>query len=372
MPPSPPHIMLFAGPFQLRGTCSYTMRLIEHLPKNGFTVSVNCTDADLIRRQMPGDVRLREYRRLTTPIWGRAVRHMMYKDVESKPPDLLHIQSRQMWQDGRWLARRLQRPYVVTVHDHLYDKETFGVDFKWCRKIIAVSESVKANLLERTSFAENQIAVIHTGVGMPDVSLTRPPLQPGHVPVVGTAGPLEAVKGFPFFLSAAQQVLASGRDVEFLIAGAGPEEANLRRLTRELGITQKVTFVPNFSELNESLSAMDIFCLPSLQQGLGTIMLEPMAMAKPVIATGVGGVYSVVEDGRTGLMVPPSNSQALAEKILDLLNHPDRARAIGEAARARVLAEFSIEKMIDQTAGLYREILDAEKLATPVAVKTTK
>ena len=146
-----------------------------------------------------------------------------------------------------------------------------------------------------------------------------------------------------------------------LIAGAGPEEANLRRLARELGIAQKVTFVPNLSDLNESLAAMDIFCLPSLQQGLGTIMLEPMAMAKPVIATGVGGVYSVVEDGRTGLMVPPSNSQALAEKILDLLNHPDRAGTIGEAARARVVSDFSVEKMIRQTAGLYRELLDAEK-----------
>ncbi len=348
------------------------MRLMEHLPQNGFQVTVTCTDAELIRRLMPGGIQIREYRRLAMPIWGRAVRYMMFNDVAAQPPNLLHIQSRQVWQDGRWLARRLKRPYVVTVHDHLYENETFGVDFHWCRKVIAVSESVKANLLARTSIHEDRIAVIHTGVAVPDQATALPPLQPGHVPVVGTAGPLEAVKGFPFFLSAAQQVLAAGRDVEFLIAGAGPEESNLRRLARELGIAQKVTFVPNLSELTESLEAMDIFCLPSLQQGLGTIMLEPMAMAKPVIATGVGGVYSVVDDGKTGLMVPPSNSRALAEKILELLNHPERARAIGEAARARVAAEFSVEKMIRETAGLYREILDAEPSATAaVAVPTT-
>lgn len=365
MPAAKPHIMLFAGPFQLRGTCSYTMRLMEHLPDHGFDVSVVCSDADMIRTLMGEDIEVREYRRLATPVWGRAVRYMMLKDAETHPPDMLHIQSRQVWENGRWLARRLHRPYVVTVHDHLHEQESFGIDFIWCRKVIAVSESVKNNLLQRTKLREDQITVIHTGVGIPPADETREPLMPDRVPVVGTAGPLEAVKGFPFFLSAAQQVLATGRDVEFLIAGAGPEEFNLRRLARQLGIADKVTFVPNLSELTESLDAMDVFCLPSLEQGLGTIMLEPMAMGKPVIATGVGGVYSVVEDGRTGLMVPPSDSRALAASILELLNDPGRARQIGQAGRERVVSEFGVQKMIRQTVDLYRELLEVpEPVAT--------
>jgi len=362
MPDSDPHIMLFAGPFQLRGTCSYTMRLMEYLPRSGYRVSVNCSDASMIRALADERMDIREYP-WNTPVWGRVVRYLMSREVEANPPDLLHIQSRQVWSDGRWLARRLKRPYVVTVHDHLGDRDTFGIDFKWCRKVIAVSESVKANLLERTKMRDEQIQVIHTGVHVPPAEELRQTLEPGRVPVVGTAGPLEAVKGFPFFLSAAQRVLASGTDVEFLIAGAGPEEDNLRRLARELGITQKVTFVPNLSELTESLEAMDIFCLPSLNQGLGTIMLEPMAMAKPVIATGVGGVYSVVEEGHTGLIVPPSNSEALAEKILYLLDNPEQAHTIGHAARERVIAEFNVEKMIHETVRLYDDILGRNEVA---------
>ncbi len=356
-----PHIMLFAGPFQLRGTSSYTLRLMEHLPDQNFDVAVVSSDTDMIRSLARADVQVREFRRLRTPLWGRAVRYLMLKEIEVAPPDLLHVQSRTVWQDGRWLARRLQRPYVITVHDHLHKHETFRIDPRWCRKVIAVSESVKANLLDRTSLRSEQVIVIHTGVNIPQEEAVVPARGADHVPVVGTAGPLEAVKGFPFFLGAAHQVLAAGRDVEFLIAGAGPEEFNLRRLARELEIAEKVTFVPNLAELTESVEAMDIFCLPSLQQGLGTIMLEPMAMGKPVIATHVGGVESVVDDGVTGLMVPPSNSEALAGRILELIDDPARARALGSAARARVREEFNAEKMIRQTVKLYRDLLGVDE-----------
>ena len=167
------------------------------------------------------------------------------------------------------------------------------------------------------------ISVIHSGVDTDEAVSEVNVLEANRVPIVGTAGPLEAVKGFPFFLGAAARVLATGRDVEFVIAGAGPEESNLRRLACELRIDSRVTFVPNLFEFDDALSAMDIFCLPSLQQGIGTIMLEAMAMGRPVIATRVGGVHRVVRDNDTGLLVPPSNSEALAQRIEELLDDPD-------------------------------------------------
>ena len=255
------------------------------------------------------------------------------------------------------MARRLRCPYVLTVHDYFGSRERFRFDRRQGRRIIAVSGSVKSELLERTDLPDEMVQVIHSGVAASVETESLPVLDPGHVPVVGTAGPLEAVKGLPFFLGAAQKVLARRPNVEFLVAGAGPEESNLRRLVRDLGITEHVTFVPNLLDFSTSLAAMDIYCLPSLRQGLGTIMLEAMAMAKPVIASGVGGVYSVVHDNETGLVIPPSDSQQLAEKILELLDDPVRARAIGEAARSMVQREFGVEKMVDGTARLYREVL---------------
>lgn len=361
------HILLVAGPFQLRGTCSYTMRLMQHLTEQGFSVSVVCSDASLIRRRCPKEVSLREYRHFGNPFFHHIVRYLVLRDLKDARPDLIHIQSRNMLEDGQWLARRMNCPYIVTIHDHLGVNESLRTDPLWCRKVIAVSDSVKQELVQNHGIPPDSIAVIHTGVDPPSLESSKPPLQPERVPVIGTAGPLEAVKGFPFFLSAAQQVLATGRDVEFLIAGAGPEEFNLRRLARDLGIADKVTFVPNLTDLTESLSAMDIFCLPSLQQGLGTIMLEPMALGKPVIASNVGGVYSVIEDNRSGLLVPPSDSQALAARILELLDDPNRARAIGQAGRSQVLENFRVDEMIRLTADLYREGLEQPAIAPTAA-----
>jgi glycosyltransferase involved in cell wall biosynthesis len=149
--------------------------------------------------------------------------------------------------------------------------------------------------------------------------------------------------------------MAEHPDAEFLIAGAGPEERNLRRQVQELGIAQHVTFVPAMMDLHNSLMAMDVFVLPSLKQGLGTIMLEAMVRGRPVIATGAGGVYSAVADDQTGLLVPPRDSAALAARINELLRDPLRARRIGRAGRETVIANFPVQRMVEQTARLYRQ-----------------
>jgi glycosyltransferase involved in cell wall biosynthesis len=121
-------------------------------------------------------------------------------------------------------------------------------------------------------------------------------------------------------------------------------------------------------DFTASLSAMDIFCLPSLQQGLGAIMMEGMAMGKPVIASNVGGVYSVVSDGETGLLVPPSDSRRLAERIQELLNDPVAARAIGEAGRQLIRDNFNVETMVERTVELYHQVLQSSPSSqTPVS-----
>jgi glycosyltransferase involved in cell wall biosynthesis len=262
---------------------------------------------------------------------------------------------------GVHLARGLKVPYIVTVHDYLSPRERLRLDKTYGKRVLTVSQSVKSELLLQARLPSELVTVIHAGVEIPADEDLKPVLAPDKLPVVGTAGPLEAVKGLPFFLGAAQRVLASHPEVQFLIAGAGPEEENLRRLVRELNIVEAVTFVPNLYDFSTALEAMDIFCLPSVRQGLGTIMLDAMGRGIPVIATGVGGVYSVVSDGETGLVVPPSNSTRLAERILELLEDPLRARNLAANGRELVREEFNVERMVQETAELYREIVEEAK-----------
>jgi glycosyltransferase involved in cell wall biosynthesis len=359
MPDDPLNVLLVAGRFEVRGATSYTLRLAEHLEKYGVRPTIVCSNAEGIESTRRARLQIREYPHVELPVVGRLLREWILPPLHESPPDLIHIQARPLLGLGSWLARRRQRPFVITVHDFPPAGRRPRFDRQLGPKVIAVSDSVRDAVLEAWRLPPGDVTVIHSGVETEPAGRSLPVLEPGHVPVVGTAGPLEAVKGLPYFLSAAQKVNKVRDDVQFLIAGAGPEEANLRRLARRLKIDRQVTFAPNLRDFGPSVAAVDVFCLPSLQQGLGSIMLEAMAMGKPVIASAVGGIHSVIRDGETGLLVPPSQSAPIAEGILDLLRDPVRARAIGEAGRAFVKHEFRAETMVERTVEVYHQVLEA-------------
>lgn len=353
----PSAIVLLSGSFQPRGSSRYTLRLAEHLGSRGVVPVVFCPNAENLSPERRKILQIREYPQLRSPVLSGLARHWVFRDLRDLKPKLLHVQSRRVLKLGTWLAGRLALPYLITVHDYVPRGGKFPVDWELCKGIIAVSESVKRDLCTNRKIDPDRVSVIRSGVDLFPAEEIRVPLEPSRIPVVGTACPLEPTKGLPFFLGAAAKVLATGRDVEFLVAGSGPEEYNLRRLTRVLGIGSRVTFVPYLLDFAPSLQAMDIFVLPSLQQGLGTIMLEAMALGRPVIATRVGGAYGVVHDHVTGLLVPPSNSGELADRMIEYLSDPLKARSIGQAAREMVSIEYPLEGMISRTAELYHRLL---------------
>jgi glycosyltransferase involved in cell wall biosynthesis len=270
----------------------------------------------------------------------------------------VHVQTRGLARLGMRVARALGVPYVLTVHDFLEPGQRLPIDPMRCKRIIAVSDAVRCGLMETAGIAEDLVTVIPSGVDVPRSLAGPAPNAPRRVPVIGTAGPLERIKGHQFFLEAARRVLDAGIEAEFVVAGSGQEEAFLRRLSKSLGITEHVTFAPHVREYIDVLEALDIFVLPSLQQGLGTVMIEAMALQKPVIAARVGGVQSVVRDGETGLLVPSGDVIALAEAMIRLLRCPAEAARLGSAGRALVTRDFNVEQMAGRTAELYRQVVE--------------
>lgn len=354
-------VLLVCPRLEARGSSSYALRLMRRLGDRGIDLMVVSPDAPPPSLPVRADLRWTRVPRLENPVLGPLFVRMLVGELRANPPDLIHATARSTLPQATAMGRALGVPVVVTAHDHLrpgerFRRDRFRVDPRVVQRVIAVSESIKTDLLRNTRLPESFIEVIVGGVETELAVQPVVPFEPGHVPVIGTAGPLEAVKGIPFFLGAAKRVLEAGREIEFLVAGSGPEEANLRRMTRELGIAGRVTFVPYVLEFSETLGAMDVFVLPSLQQGLGTVMLEAMSLARPVVATGVGGVYSVVRDGETGLVVPPSQSEPLAEKMLLLADQPELARRLGETARDVVRRQFNVNRMIEETVAMYRDM----------------
>ncbi|HBN79330.1 MAG TPA: glycosyltransferase family 1 protein [Planctomycetaceae bacterium] len=347
-------VMLLSDAFEVRGASTQTLVLAEHLVDYGIRASILTPSIRSVAPDRRSKLDVREYPYLNYPLINRIVLRLIVQDYGDQPPHLIHIQSRRMLNNGIRLARQFGIPYLLTIHDYLNRGEMLNFDTQFGRKIIAVSESVKSELLTQPSISSDQVVVIHSGVEMTPNAIMEPILPENRVPVIGTAGPLEQIKGVSYFLQAARIVLSRIPEVEFLVAGSGPEEKNLRQLARELGIDKHVTFVPNLYGFQEALKAMDIFCLPSIKQGLGTIMLEAMALGRPVVASNVGGIFTAIKDNETGFLVPHSDSESLAEKLVYLLQNPEEARKIGEAGRIQVGKNFRIDQSVGHIADLYR------------------
>lgn len=168
-------------------------------------------------------------------------------------------------------------------------------------------------------------------------------VQPGE-PVVGIVGVMRPEKDHPTFLHAARLVLDRVPRARFLLVGPPPGE--LGRLAEELGIAERVTFTGERSDVPQLLSMFDVFALTSYAECFPMAVLEAMAVGRPTVCTSVGGVPEIVDDGVTGYLVPPRDPVALAERLVALLEDPERAAEMGRAARARVEAEFTIEHSV--------------------------
>ncbi len=175
--------------------------------------------------------------------------------------------------------------------------------------------------------------------------------------LIGTVGRLTPVKGIPYLLEAASVLLRQGAKVKILVVGEGSIRQDLTAQTRSLGITDHVVFLGHREDTDALLQALDIFVLPSLSEGVPMALLEAMAAARAVVASRVGGIPEIIEDGFEGHLVEPMDVKGLVERCRRLIESPDVARKMGEQGRKRVERDFSATTMADRVASVYKELL---------------
>ncbi len=200
------------------------------------------------------------------------------------------------------------------------------------------------------------IAAFEARTGRPD-ALRKTLGLAAHHTVCITVGRLAPVKGHTDLLHAFQKAAAAHPDLRLLVAGEGALRNDLEDLADRLGISGRVQFLGWRDDTAELLEVADLFLLASHNEGLGLVLVEAMAKRLPVVATAVGGVPEVVDDGQTGLLVPPRSPDALARALGELAADPDRRRRMGEAGYRRAVGRFSINATVQQTELLYRELL---------------
>ena len=234
---------------------------------------------------------------------------------------------------------------------------------------VAVSEATKQYGVDRHIMRPEKVSVIFNAIeqrsdsARPAVDMRRElGLRPDSQ-VVGTSGRYEQQKGLEFLLHAAALVVRDHPEVEFLIVGDGPLRGELSQLARSLGIADSVHFTGWREDVPDVLGVMDVFCLASLWETFGLVLVEAMQAALPIVATRVDAIPEVVIEGETGLLVPPRDPERLAGRIIELLDNPQLARELGAAGQRRALRMCSLDRMVRLYESLFVELTCGEASA---------
>lgn len=311
-------------------------------------------------------IRMETLRNLNIFSWMRTINRLI-QIIQRRKIDLIHSNGSRPTIYGGIAARLTKIPLIWHVRiadsDRLLDK----LLAKLAVRIIVVSKAVgrRFNWLKDK---ENKVAVIYNGI---DLEKFNPAVNGEKIrkefhlsldtPLVGIVGRLDWYKGHQYFLQAAKKVAEAIPDTHFLIVGDGEYRERLENLRKELGLNENVIFTGNREDIPQILADIDIFALSSVSEGFGRSAAEAMACAKPVVATKVGSLPEVVDDGITGSLVLPRNPNALAEAIITLLQNKEKAQRMGQAGRKRVEKMFSLQQNIRQTGEIYEEILQIRK-----------
>ena len=176
-------------------------------------------------------------------------------------------------------------------------------------------------------------------------------------PVVINVAHLAGHKGQKYLVRAIPHVLKEIPNVRFFIIGQGELMSELQALSASLGINQALTFTGFRNDVGAFYKIADLFVMSSVQEGLGTAILDALALGKPVVAANSGGIPEIINDGETGRLVEAGDSQALAKGIIEMLTHTDQAQAMAERGQAVVKEQFSIEAMVENNLAVYHQLL---------------
>jgi len=377
------NILHVIGGGEIGGAEEHVLTLLSRLDKDQFQGHLLCLCrgpfAPLVRSQgIPtAEIPMRhKLDVLTVPAIRRLIREWQI--------GLVHTHGVRANLVARIAAKQEGLPVITTVHSsirldytsRLQGAIAFFLDRTTSRladRVIAISGALRDELVA-DGIAPTKVSVIYNGLDLERLqgsSGSVPPNSPStsaHAeairqalgltpdqPVVAAIARLHPVKGHKYLLGAAAKVLKTRPDVQFLVVGEGPLHRELEDMAAGLGISEHVKFTGYYPEIKDIYAITDILCLPSLMEGMGLVLMEAMAFGRPVVASRVGGIPEVVEDGVTGVLVPPADPDRLASALLGLLDGPQKASAMGEIGRRKV-QRFSVDNMVRETENLYFEL----------------
>lgn len=289
--------------------------------------------------------------------------------IKREKIDVMHSHEFMMTVYGAFASKLTGVPLVGTVHGKLYYPDSkrrihlFKLALFLMKKLIAVSEDLRKFLVDELGFSSRKVVTLYNGIDLDRfrANMTKAEARasfsiPPDCPVAVTAGSLFKVKGLEYMLEAADELRKRYPDFILVIAGDGDQGISLKEKAQALGLGDTVRFLGFCDDIPTLLSAGDLYVCSSVSEGLSLSILEAMAMARPVVATDVGGNPELVIPGENGLLVSPREPSDIAQKASDLLDRPDLREKYGESGRKMVETRFSLRTMVQAYQSLYDEV----------------
>lgn len=291
-------------------------------------------------------------------------------------PDIVHTQLEFSGTLGCFATKLLGIPNVTTFHTFHAPKdegrshwryELMWASFRYFADLIlAVSESVRSNIIEVGRLPAGKVITMHNGIeinGFSKESVSKAVVKrsdfdiPEDAKVILTVAVLRKPKGIQFVLEALPQILQEAPDTYYLIIGDGKYRHTLEELARSSKIAERVRFAGFRTDIPALLALGDIFILPTLDDALPTVLMEAMAARKPLIASNVGGVPEILQDGINGILVPPGDPQAIGEACVELLTDRELIEAYTAAGFEIVQKNFNIDTQVAKLEQTYQELI---------------
>jgi glycosyltransferase involved in cell wall biosynthesis len=310
------------------------------------------------------------------PVWDVVALLMLLWHIRREKPDIVHTHTSKAGILGRLAARIAGVPHIVhTPHGHVFHghfgRITSAVFLaleryftRFTEKVVALTAGEKRDYVDLAVAKEQDIPVIHSGVDVGEFAAegfdaVAKKLALGLDPRkrhVGFVGWLLPIKGPGYLLNAMSAVWQEHPDVELVFVGKGDLEGPLRAQASVTRCDGRVKFLGWREDIPEIMPLFDVFVLPSLNEGMGRVLVEAMAAGRPVVASRVGGIPDLVRHGESGFLVEPRDDEAIAASISLLLGNPCKAERMGAHGRLRC-SEFGLSAMIARLDELYRDII---------------
>lgn len=358
------NILFLANHLNVGGISSYLFTLAGGLKQNGHNVYVASSGGELVEKFTAAGVGhivvpLRTKKEVSPKIIFSFLK--LKKEIKRFKIDLLHSNSRTTQVLGSLLSRYSGRPHIFTCHGFFKPKLSRRLFPCWGQGLIAISREVKEHLIVDFKLDAGKIVIINNGIdlqGFGDFTgrqKFREILGIGDASLVGIVARLSDVKGHIYLFKAMQNILKSFPSAKLLVVGEGKMKDTLVKEADNLAIKDNILFLPQVGGTENVLAAMDVFVMPSLQEGLGLALMEAMAQGLAVVGSAVGGIKTLIKDKVNGLLVEPAEPAALAEAITRLLSDKGMRDNLGANARKFIMDNFSKEKMVKDTEGVYRQ-----------------